>query len=137
MAADAATGLPIALTTPSPKLAPVLVQGTAAPSTLKFFGAGLFQRPVKLNEAQFDLYCIVLHYYINCYKVSLPFLLLHCYYIIVTYYYIIHYYISLHFVLLHCDYIIMMHFDILIITSSYQVIVMHYYIIITSLFHHY
>ena len=64
---------------------------------IKFLGAGLVPRPVKLNESQFcDLYCmsllrIITYYCLNRYLL-LPFLLLHsgCYYIIITYYYIIH-----------------------------------------------
>ena len=103
---------------------------------IKFLGAGLVPRPVKLNESQFcDLYCmsllrIITYYCLNRYYLLLPFLLLHCYYIIITYHYITHYYVLLLFLLLHCYYIIIRYYYV-----SYYYVLLHfyYYTVIMSL----
>ena len=158
---DAATA-PIAMTTPSPTLTPVLVPGTAALCPLWILGpwAGPTTCEVKwswvcdlyhilllpINESLLDIipWPVIIYYYCFCYALLhysllriITILLLHCYYIIITYYYILHCYLLLHFLLLHCYYIIITYYYIIIITYYYQIIITCYYIIITSLLRHY
>ena len=87
-ARDAATG-PIAMTTPSPKPTPLL-----GPGNMYFVdscrGAGLFPRPMKLNEAQ-CMICIVNHYYNILFSELL--LLIFTIFVITL---LLHYYVLLH-----------------------------------------
>ena len=62
---DSATA-PIAVTMPSPKLTPALVQGSAAPCTLRILGRWAGHATVKLNEAQ-CVTCIIYYYYLLMY----------------------------------------------------------------------
>ena len=88
IAVDAATG-PIAMTTPSPKPTPLL-----GPGNMYFVdscrGAGLFPRPMKLNEAQ-CMICIVNHYYNILFSELL--LLIFTIFVITL---LLHYYVLLH-----------------------------------------
>ena len=95
----------------------------------EFLGAGLVNRPVKLNEAQcvtcivyyyYLLYTITTYYYLTCYYLLLLFFLLCCCYIIIMHYHINRFYVVLLSLLLYCYYIIITY-------SSYYII--HYYVL--------
>ena len=131
----------IAMTTPSKKLTPVLVPGTAARCTLWILGrwAGPKTREVKWSSVC-ELYYILLlpvsisllHIIIWPVIIYYYCLLLHCYYIIITHYYIIYDYVLLQFLLSHCYYIIITYYYIIHYYLSLHFLLLHrHYIIIT------
>ena len=142
--------LPIAMTTPSPKLTPVLVPGTAAPCPSWILGrwAGPATSEVEwssVTASVCDLYCIVLllfMYYYILLLLSPDLLILTITIIVITlllpwhiimHYCNIHYCLLLPFLLLHCYYIII----IVLLLLPHSLCILHfvslhcYYIIIT------